>query len=78
MKDIIDAEGNVIPPPDASSDIAKTIYLLEYCRKRRFVLGPVVQVGEVIIQVKDPTLERSQNQDTRESDIWEEHGHREG
>lgn len=73
-KDLIDSEGNVIPPPDATSDVAQLIYLLEYCRQRSFVLGPTVQVRDVVVQVKDPTLERSRSAKTPEPTIWQEHG----
>lgn len=59
--ELIDTEGNVIPPPDASSDVARLIYLLEYCRHRRFRLGPIVQVGDVVVNVVDPQLERAGN-----------------
>lgn len=53
---IIDDDGNDIPVPDPGSDVMKLIYLLEYCRKRRFRLGENVQIGEVTVQVVDLDL----------------------
>lgn len=76
MKDLIDKNGNVIPPPDSETDVAKMIYLLEYCRHRNFVVGPIVQVGDVVLQVKDPTLERAPTEKKAEVTIWEQHGHK--
>jgi hypothetical protein len=66
VKTLLDDAGNVIPPPNADTDVGKLIYLLEYCRSRKFVLGPLVQIGEVVVQVKDSMLERDKNERTSE------------
>lgn len=50
---IVDDDGNEIPPPDQGSPVALVIYLLEYGRKRGFQIGPTLQIGDVIVQVKD-------------------------
>lgn len=77
-----DENGNMLPEIDPTSDVMKIIYLLEYCRARNFIVGPNVQVGDTIVQVKDPrvlkNLERGTgNVDEKEDDIWAQHGHRE-
>lgn len=77
MKQLIDQDGNEIPTPPADSDVARLIYLMEYCRRRRFRIGPLVQVGDTVAQVVDPTLDEARK-NTPEGDIWEEHGHSEG
>jgi hypothetical protein len=48
-----DEDGNILPALDPSSGVAQIITLLEYGRKRGFRIGPTVQVGDVIVQVKD-------------------------
>ena len=75
--EIIDDDGNVVPPPTADTDVAQLIYLLEYCRKREFLIGPTVQVGSVTVQVQDPGLRKRLGKET-ETDIWEAHGHKDG
>jgi hypothetical protein len=51
--EIIDDDGNLIPPPEPGSPVAQIIYLLEYGRKRGFQIGPRVQVGDTIVEVMD-------------------------
>ena len=51
--DIIDDDGNLLPPPDPSSPVAQFIYLIEYGRTRGFVIGPHVQIGDLIVEVRD-------------------------
>lgn len=51
--DIIDDDGNIIAPPEAGSTIHQLVWLLEYGRKRGFRVGPTVQIGDVIVQVRD-------------------------
>lgn len=77
MKTLIDNDGNALPTPPEQSDVAHLIYLLEYCRRRKFVVGPVVQVGDVVLQVRDPSVEKEENQRPPEGDIWKEHGYEE-
>ncbi len=51
--EIIDDDGNVLPPPEPGSPVAQIIYLLEYGRKRGFRIGPRVQVGDTVAEVMD-------------------------
>lgn len=51
--DIIDDDGNIITPPEAGSTVHQLVWLLEYGRSRGFQIGPTVQIGDVIVQVKD-------------------------
>lgn len=51
--EIIDDDGNALPPPEPGSPVAQIIYLLEYARTRGFRIGPQVQVGDTIVQVLD-------------------------
>lgn len=51
--DLIDDDGNVIPCPPPDSPVAMIVWLIEYGRKRKFRIGPTVQIGDVIVQVKD-------------------------
>lgn len=76
--DLTDDDGNAFPPPDPGSDVGRLIYLLEYARKRGFQLGPMVQIGDVVVQVRDLALAKRENATVPETDIWKEHGHDEG
>lgn len=51
--EVIDEDGNALPPPEPGSPVAAVIYLLEYGRLRGFRIGPTVQVDGVIVQVAD-------------------------
>lgn len=51
--ELIDEDGNVLPPPESGTPVAHLIYLLEYGRKRGFQIGPTVQVDGVAVQVVD-------------------------
>ena len=51
--EVVDEDGNVLPPPEPGTDAANAIYLLEYARKRGFRLGPVIRVGAIEMQVLD-------------------------
>ncbi len=76
--EIIDDDGNVIPPPPASSDVHQLIWLMEYCRRREFLLGPTVQVGSVTAQIVDPALRKKLGNDVGdERTIWQTPGHTE-
>lgn len=50
---VIDDDGNEMQPPEPGSPLATAIYLLEYGRKRGFQIGPAVQIGDIIFQVRD-------------------------
>jgi hypothetical protein len=51
--EVIDPEGNTMPPPEPGTPMAQAIYLLEYGRLRGFRIGPTIQIGDVILQVSD-------------------------
>lgn len=51
--EVIDENGNAFPPPEPGTPVAQIIYLLEYGRSRGFRIGPTVQVGDTIVQVRD-------------------------
>lgn len=51
--EIVDDDGNVIAPPEPGSPVAQIIYLLEYGRTRGFLIGPRVQVGDTVLEVRD-------------------------
>lgn len=63
--ELIDDDGNVLPPPDPESPVAQIIYLLEYGRLRGFRVGPTVQVGDVTVGVRDLRQERDLMQEAR-------------
>lgn len=48
-----DDDGNPLALPDAASDVAQLIYLLEWARIRGFRVGPTIQVNNLIVQVSD-------------------------
>lgn len=74
---VSDENGEEFPPLDPNSDVAKTIHLLEWARARRFRLGPVVQVGDVIINVVDlDQVSVNKRPDADEVDIWTQAGHK--
>lgn len=51
--EVIDDDGNELPPPDPGSPVAQIMYLLEWGRQRGFQIGPRVQVGDTIIETVD-------------------------
>lgn len=55
---MVDEDGNEILPPEPNSPVGQLIYLLEWGRKRGFRIGPTVQIGDVILQVRDLREER--------------------
>lgn len=74
----IDDSGNEIPAPDPTTDVGQIIYLLEWGRLRGFLIGPTVQVGDTIVQVKDLRLQADRDQKNSpalERTIWQEAGH---
>ncbi len=76
-REVIDDNGNIIDPPDPTSDVGQIIYLLEYARLRGFRIGPTVQVGDAIVQVVDlrQQQENARSKEIPEADVWEAHGH---
>lgn len=70
-----DDDGNNLTPPKADSDVGQLIYLLEWGRQRGFQIGPTIQIGTVIVQVRDQRSEGSRP--VPETDIFEEHGYTE-
>lgn len=74
--DVIDDDGNIIAPPPPDSPVAQIVWLLEYGRKRGFRIGPTVQVGDTIVQVRDMRLKEEQPQPrAAETTIWQENGY---
>lgn len=74
---LADEDGNLLPPLDPKSGISQIIYLLEYGRLRGFKIGPTVQVGDTIVQVRDLEQEKELSGDpsATQTTIWQEHGH---
>lgn len=64
-KEIIDDDGNVMSPPEAGTNAAHALYLLEYARKRGFRIGPVLKVGDVVLQVRDIRQEAAMSEEQR-------------
>ena len=79
--EIIDDDGNVMPPPAPGSDIYALMYFLEYAREREFFVGPVIKVGEVVVTVTDlrqrRQLTEAETPKHPETTIWEQHGYQE-
>ena len=46
-------EGETLVVPEPGTDVAHLIYLLEYCRRSGFKLGPQVQIGSIAVVVTD-------------------------
>ena len=73
--DVIDDDGNLIAPPPPDHPVMAVLYLLEYGRKRGFRIGPTVQVGDTIVQVRDMRLKEDRPAPgTPEASIWQENG----
>ncbi len=74
-REVVDDDGNTIPQPPADHPVMTIIYLIEYGRKRGFRIGPTVQVGDTIVQVRDMRLKEDQPPETApERTIWQENG----
>lgn len=76
-KRLADENGNDLPELDPHGDMAKLVFLLEYARKRGFRVGPTVQIGELIVQVRDLRQQEGKASPVDDGDIWAEHGHKE-
>lgn len=59
---VVDEDGNEMQPPEPGSALAQVIYLLEYGRKRGFQIGPALQVGDIIVQVRDMRIKETQHE----------------
>lgn len=75
-----DADGDQLPMPAENSDLADTIQLLEFCRRKGYVVGPMLRVGKLVMQIVD-IRQRKREGLTGEppadkTDIWEEHGYK--
>lgn len=51
--EVIDDDGNALPPPAPDSPVSQIVWLLEYGRKRGFRIGPRVQIGDTVAEVLD-------------------------
>lgn len=51
--EILNIDDEPLPVPDAGTDVAHAIYLLEYARRNDFRVGPMIRVGSLIMQVSD-------------------------
>jgi len=73
-QELADDDGNSLPPIDPNSDVGRLTYLLEYCRIRGFRVGPRIQVGDVVLEVKDLRQTEGRSEPDEPS-IWAAHGH---
>lgn len=64
--EVIDDDGNTLLPPDSDSDVSHVIYLLEYCRKRGFRIGPIVRIGNIGVQIRDLRQEAQLTNDQKD------------
>lgn len=72
-----DEEGNALPRPEARSDLADLIQLLEYGRRRGFRIGPMVRLGKITLQIQDLRQTEGRGGEPKpERSIWDEHGYR--
>ena len=69
--EVIDDDGNVLPPPEPGSPVAQIVWLLEYGRKRGFRIGPRVQIGDCVAEVLDlrQQIQISKDQDEERADL---------
>jgi hypothetical protein len=72
-----DEHGEELAVPPPHSDVMQIIYLLEYARRREFKIGPMIQIGDVTLQVADLRQEANAQKAAavQETSIWQEHGH---
>lgn len=74
-REVTDDDGNIILPPPPDSAVAQVVWLLEYGRKRGFRIGPTVQIGDTIVQVRDMRLREDVPPDAPpDRSIWQENG----
>lgn len=72
-----DVDGNDLPELPQDSDVRSLLHLLEYCRVRGFAVGPHIQIGSVIVEVRDLRQAEAGRRGAPELGVWEEHGHKE-
>lgn len=46
-------DGEFLSPPDPSSPVGQLIYLIEWARLRGVRIGPVVEIGDLKLQIQD-------------------------
>lgn len=67
-----DDDGVPIPQPAPDSDLADLIQLLEYGRRKGFVIGPMVRIGKIALQVVDARQQRGSTRPSEpEPSIWD-------
>lgn len=74
-----DEDGAPLALPEAKSDVGQLMYLLEWARIRGFRIGPMVQCGELVLQVRDLRQfeDRRDPDDTPDPGPWARAGHTE-
>jgi hypothetical protein len=75
-----DADGDPLPMPAENTDLADAIQLLEFCRRKGYVVGPMLRVGKLVMQIVDIRQRKREgltgDPAPDKSDIWEEHGYK--
>ena len=74
-----DEAGDPVDAPSPNTAVGEAIaaikQLMEWGRRRKFQIGPEVQVGDVVIRIRDlRQAEAMAKPAAKEQDIWEEHG----
>lgn len=70
-----DEDGNDIPEVKPDSDLGQIMAFMEWGRRRGFVIGPTIQVGETIVQIADPKARIEKTERVPDTSIWASHGH---
>lgn len=67
--EVLDEDGNALPPPEPGTDVAHAIYLLEYARLRGFRIGPALEIGVIKMHVRDLRQEAQMTKEQRDEAV---------
>lgn len=73
-----DEHGNALPALDPTSAAYQLVALLEYARIRGFRIGPMVKIGDVVVQVQDLRQDEGRGTPPLEVGPWTAAGFPEG
>lgn len=73
-----DENGDPVPVPSQDTAVGEAVaaiqQLMEWARKRGYSIGPEVQVGDVVLRIRDLRQSADAKAKSKETDIWKEHG----
>lgn len=72
-------DGDFLSPPDPADPVARLIYLIEWSRLRGVRIGPIIEIGDLKLQIQDLRQHEGRSSPTAAADRgpWAEAGYEE-